>query len=62
VGAALVLDEFALVVFLNDVYWLPQGLLSIFALLVGFVALGVNTMRSGPFLLEVAGAMGNRKE
>ena len=25
IGAALVLDEFALLVFLKDVYWLPQG-------------------------------------
>ena len=32
IGAALVLDEFALVVFLKDVYWLPQGVLSWFAI------------------------------
>jgi hypothetical protein len=42
VGAALVLDEFALLVFLKDVYWLPQGSLSIVAVLVGLVALAVN--------------------
>jgi len=54
IGAALVLDEFALVVFLKDVYWLPQGSLSVFALLVGLVALGVNARRSGAFLREMA--------
>ena len=54
VGAALVLDEFALIVFLKDVYWLPQGSLSIFALLVGLIALGVNAWRSGAFIREMA--------
>ena len=49
-GAALVLDEFALEVFLKDVYWLPQGMLSVFALLVGLVALVVNAWRSASFL------------
>jgi hypothetical protein len=48
-GAALVLDEFALVVFLKDVYWLPQGVLSWFAIAVGFLGLMVNAWRSGPF-------------
>jgi hypothetical protein len=49
IGAALVLDEFALVVFLKDVYWLPQGLLSWFAIGVGLLGLLVNAWRSGPF-------------
>ncbi len=49
VGAALVLDEFALAVFLKDVYWLPQGSLSAFALLVGLAALLVNAWRSEAF-------------
>jgi len=44
-GAALVLDEFALAVYLKDVYWLPQGSLSLFALGVGLVALAVNAWR-----------------
>jgi hypothetical protein len=61
IGAALVLDEFALVVFLKDVYWLPQGLLSVFALVVGLVALAVNALRSGAFLREVAGALRGRR-
>jgi len=49
IGAALVLDEFALIVFLKDVYWLPQGVLSWFAIAVGLLALFVNAWRSGPF-------------
>ncbi len=55
IGAALVLDEFALVVFLKDVYWLPQGLLSGFALVVGLLALAINLFRSRAFILEVRG-------
>ena len=46
IGAALVLDEFALAVFLKDVYWLPQGSLSLIALAVGFVALVINAWRA----------------
>lgn len=55
-GAALVLDEFALVVFLKDVYWLPQGALSWFALAVGLSALLVNAWRSGPFWRAILSA------
>ena len=47
IGAALVLDEFALLVFLKDVYWLPQGSLSVFALVVGLLALAFNARRAG---------------
>ncbi len=50
IGAALVLDEFALLVFLKDVYWLPEGLLSGFALAVGLLALAVNAWRGRPFI------------
>ena len=59
-GAALVLDEFALVVFLKDVYWLPQGSLSLFALVVGLVALIVNLWRSSDFIAEIRGIRGGR--
>ena len=59
VGAALVLDEFALVVFLKDVYWLPQGSLSLVALAVGLAALVVNLWRSGDFFHEIR-ASGHR--
>ena len=54
VGAALVLDEFALLVFLRDVYWLPQGWLSVVALLIGLSAMVVNALRSRTFIREVA--------
>jgi hypothetical protein len=53
IGAALVLDEFALVVFLKDVYWLPQGSLSLVALVIGLVALVVNVWRSSDFIAAV---------
>jgi len=46
IGAALVLDEFALAVFLKDVYWLPQGSLSLLALAVGLISLVFNAWRS----------------
>lgn len=61
IGAALVLDEFALVVFLKDVYWLPQGLLSWFAIGVGLLGLLVNAWRSGPFWQELFRADGHRR-
>jgi len=61
VGAALVLDEFALAVFLNDVYWLPHGWLSVVAVVVGLVALAVNASRSSAFLREVADVIRGRR-
>ncbi len=54
IGAALVLDEFALLVFLRDVYWLPQGSLSVVAVVIGFGALIVNAWRGRSFLQAVA--------
>jgi hypothetical protein len=53
IGAALVLDEFALVVFLQDVYWLPQGLLSVVALAVGLAAMVVNGWRGRRFFADI---------
>lgn len=57
VGLALVLDEFALVLHLDDVYWSTQGRLSVDAivlvaavtglLIVGALPLGVNDLDSG---------------
>ena len=61
IGAALVLDEFALLVFLKDVYWLPQGILSGFALVVGLLALAVNAWRGQPFIRELMGVLGRRR-
>ena len=61
IGAALVLDEIALVVFLKDVYWLPQGSLSVFALVVGLIALAVNAWRSAAFIRDIATALRHPK-
>jgi hypothetical protein len=60
IGAALVLDEFALLVFLRDVYWLPQGVLSPVALVIGLLALAVNAWRGRPFLREATGYLRRR--
>lgn len=57
IGAALVLDEFALLVFLKDVYWLPQGSLSIAALAIGLAALLINMWRGRSFLAAVGAAV-----
>lgn len=60
IGAALVLDEFALLVFLRDVYWLPQGMLSIAALAIGLMALVVNMWRGRAFLAAMGTAVRRR--
>ena len=57
-GAALVLDELALVVFLRDVYWLPEGVLSVAAVLIGLGALAVNAWRGRAFLIAMARILG----
>lgn len=53
IGAALVLDELALIVFLRDVYWLPEGVLSVAAVAIGLVALLVNAWRGRAFIASV---------
>jgi hypothetical protein len=60
IGAALVLDEFALLVFLKDVYWLPQGMLSVVALAIGVAALLINMWRGRAFLAAVGAAVKRR--
>lgn len=57
IGAALVLDEFALLVFLKDVYWLPQGAISVAALVIGLGALVVNMWRGRRFFADVTVAI-----
>src|SRR5262249_61033515 len=59
-GAALVLDELALVVFLRDVYWRPAGVLSVAAVLVGLAALAVSAWRGRAFLIAMAGILGRQ--
>lgn len=47
-GAALVLDEFALILYLRDVYWAKEGRLSLAAVLVVAIALGMITLQFAP--------------
>ncbi len=61
VGAAMVLDEFALLVFLKDVYWLPEGALSGAALAIGLAALVVNLWRGRSFVAAVANAFSRHR-
>jgi hypothetical protein len=49
VGAALILDEFALVLHLEDVYWTERGRLSVEASIVGVLFAAVLLVASSPF-------------
>jgi hypothetical protein len=62
IGAALVLDEFALLVFLKDVYRLPEGVVSIAALGIGLAALVVNLWRGRWFIADVAASVKRRRQ
>jgi hypothetical protein len=64
VGAALTLDEAALLVELEDVYWSEEGILSVQVTLatvsvLGALALGMRTLRRGE---EVVGLSGDGEE
>jgi len=48
VGAALTLDEFALVLHLEDVYWTEEGRSSIEAALIGFVLAALSLLATAP--------------
>jgi hypothetical protein len=52
-GLALIVDEFALLLDLRDVYWLRQGRVSV-DLGVGVVALGGTALAAGPMLRRLA--------
>lgn len=52
VGAALVLDEFALVFYLDDVYWSEQGRESIDAMILGLMFAALLLAVSEPFRLQ----------
>jgi hypothetical protein len=58
VGAALTLDEFALWVRLDDVYWTRQGRSSVDAVLVALVAGGLLLLGANPFDADQAGGEG----
>jgi hypothetical protein len=52
-GLALIVDEFALLLDLRDVYWLRQGRLSV-DLGIGLVGLGGSALAAGPMLRRLA--------
>lgn len=52
IGTALVLDEFALILHLQDVYWTREGRTSIDALFVVIAATGVLLVGLQPFVVE----------
>jgi hypothetical protein len=56
-GAALTLDEFAMLLHLDDVYWKQQGRLSIEACMVALAILGLAVLVASPFE-ESGGAQG----
>jgi hypothetical protein len=49
VGAALILDEFALVLHMEDVYWTERGRLSVEATILGVLVAGLMLVASSPF-------------
>jgi hypothetical protein len=52
VGAAFVLDEFALIFYLRDVYWSQEGRDSVDATILGAMAAGLTLVVSEPFGLN----------
>lgn len=49
IGAALILDEFALSLYLQDVYWSPEGRTSVDATIVGVMLAGLLMVGISPF-------------
>lgn len=63
IGLALVLDEFALIVYLKDVYWSEEGRASVDAVFVaasctGLLLLGINPFDLGTSTAPIPGAPG----
>lgn len=52
IGAALVLDEFALIFYLRDVYWAEEGRASIDAVFVALAVMGLILMGFRPFEID----------
>jgi len=61
-GAALVLDEFALILHLRDVYWTEQGRTSVDAVFLAFAVCGLLLLGVAPFGLEDMRAQGEPVE
>jgi hypothetical protein len=55
IGAALVLDEFALILHLEDVYWSEQGRKSVDAVVLAAAVIGLLTLGALPFGLDSVG-------
>lgn len=58
IGAALTLDEFALWLYLRDVYWCPEGRTSIDATLMGVLLATLLLVGTSPFGVGGAGELG----
>jgi hypothetical protein len=54
VGAALILDEFALSLYLQDVYWSPEGRTSVDATIMGVMLAGLLMVGISPFGVDDA--------
>jgi lysyl-tRNA synthetase class 2 len=54
VGAALILDEFALSLYLEDVYWSPKGRMSVDAAIMGVMLAGLLLVGISPFGVDDA--------
>jgi lysyl-tRNA synthetase, class II len=52
IGAALVLDEFALIFHLKDVYWTDEGRSSVDAMIIGLLLAGLCMVATSPFGLS----------
>jgi hypothetical protein len=60
VGSGLILDEWALLFYLRDVYWAQQGRSSIDAVLIGTSLAGILLVTASPFTVEEADYSGPR--
>jgi hypothetical protein len=58
IGAALTLDEFALWLYLRDVYWCPEGRSSIDAMLIGVLLAALLLVGTSPFGISGGGREG----
>lgn len=56
IGAALVLDEFALILHLQDVYWSEQGRLSVEAVVLGAALIGMLVLGALPLGVDGIGS------
>ena len=61
VGAALTLDEFALSLYLRDVYWSDEGRSSVDAAIIGVVLVGLLLVGTSPFGITQAEAQEPRR-